>query len=87
MKFAVNPRGGMYLGRCFLTSDEAVGEVWAEYKNHPSMYCTVQDDDFVGQHRELSRAYDDFWLDEDNRSPEVAAKARPVRNELRSQFS
>ena len=80
VKFGVNPRGGMYLGRCFLESDGAVGEVWAEYKNHPSVFCTVQDDDFVGQFRELSFAHDDLWLDEENRSPEVAAAARSVRD-------
>src|SRR6187455_3290694 len=62
VKFGVNPRGGMYLGRCFLGSDEGVGEVWAEYKSHPSLFCTVQDDDFVGHFREQSYAYDDLWL-------------------------
>ena len=72
VKFGVNSRGGMYLGRCFLGTDKAVGEVWAEYKNHPSIFCTVQDDDFVEQFRELSFAYDDLWLDEDIKSPELA---------------
>ena len=59
VKFGVNPRGGMFLGRCFLATDEAVGEVWAEYKSHPALFCTVQDDDFVGRFRELSFACDD----------------------------
>lgn len=80
VKFGVNPRGGMYLGRCFLGSDAAVGQVWAEYKNHPSLFCTVQDDDFVGQFRERSFAYDDLWLDEENQSLEVVAAARAVRD-------
>jgi len=79
VKFGVNPRGGMYLGRCFLGSDEAVGQVWAEYKNHPSLFCTVQDDDFMGHFRDLSFAYDDLWLDEEHRSAEVAAAACAVR--------
>jgi hypothetical protein len=77
VKFGVHPRGGMYLGRCFLGTDEAVGEVWAEYKSHPSLFCTVQDDDFVGKFRELSFSYDHLWLDEENRSPEVVAASNP----------
>ena len=80
VKFGVKPRGGMYLGRCFLESDQAVGELWAEYKSHPSIYCTVQDDDFVGQFRELSFSFDDLWLDDDRRSPEILAAARSAEN-------
>jgi hypothetical protein len=75
VKFGTNARGGMYLGRCFLTSDAAVGQIWAQYKSHPSLFCTVQDDDFVETFRELSDAYDRLWLDDDNKSPEVAAVA------------
>lgn len=57
VKFGVNPRGGMYLGRCFMTTEQAVGDVWAQYKSPPSLFCTVQGDDFVGRFRELSFAY------------------------------
>ena len=81
--FSFSPRrlhqldGGMYLGRCFLTTDQAVGEVWAEYKSHPALFCTVQDDDFVDRFRELSYAYDDLWLDDETRSPGVVSSAPP----------
>jgi len=75
VKFGVKPRGGMYLGRCFLATDEAAGEVWAEYKSHPSLFCTVQDDDFVGRFRELSFAYDDLWVEDESESAEVRAAA------------
>jgi hypothetical protein len=75
VKFGVKPRAGMYLGRCFLATDHAVGEVWAEYKAHPSLFCTVQDDDFVGRFRDLSFAYDDLWVDDEIESPEVRAAA------------
>jgi hypothetical protein len=68
VKFGVNPRDGMYLGRCFLTSDQAVGEVWSRYKLHPSLFCTVQDDDFVEPFRELSHTYDGFWMDDDDKA-------------------
>ena len=54
----------MYLGRCFLTTDEAVGEVWARYKSHPALFCTVQDDDFVERFRELSHGHDKLWIDD-----------------------
>jgi hypothetical protein len=60
-------------------TDQAVGEVWAEYKSHPSVFCTVQDDDFVEQFRELSFAYDDLWLDDDRKSPEIPAAAQLAR--------
>lgn len=75
VKFGVNPRGGMYLGRCFLATDQAVGEVWAQYKSHPALFCTVQDDDFVEGFRVLSFAYDDLWLDDETQSAEVCAAA------------
>jgi hypothetical protein len=75
VKYGVNARGGMYLGRCFLTTDRAVGEVWAQYKSHPTLFCTVQDDDFTERFRDLSFAYDDLWLDEDSRAAEVVATA------------
>ena len=68
VKFGVNARGGMYLGRCFLSSDEAVGRVWAQYKNHPTLFCVVQDDDFIARFRELSHGYDQLWVDEDTRT-------------------
>jgi len=58
-----------------LTTDKAAGEVWAEYKSHPTLFCTVQDDDFVLRFRELYTAYDDLWVDDDTKSPEVLAAA------------
>lgn len=79
VKFSVTSRGGMYLGRCFLTTDEAAGEVWAEYKSHPSLFCTVQDDDFVLRFRDLDTAYDELWVDDDTKAPEVLAVASRLR--------
>jgi hypothetical protein len=66
VKFGARARGGMYLGRCFMLTDAAVGEVWAQYKDHPSIFCTVQDDDFTTHYRERSKAYDGAWLNEDD---------------------
>jgi trans-2,3-dihydro-3-hydroxyanthranilate isomerase len=74
VKFGVRARGGMYLGRCFLSSDAAVGELWALYKNHPTLFCTVQDDDFTLGFRERSER-DGVWLDEDRTAATPAAPA------------
>ena len=51
VKYSVEPRDGMYLGRCFLMDEHQVGLVWAEYKSHPRLFCTIQDDDFTAAFR------------------------------------
>lgn len=51
VKYSVYPRDGMYLGRCFLTDPHEVGVLWAEYKSHPRLLCSVQDDDFTAPFR------------------------------------
>jgi hypothetical protein len=51
VKYSVAPRDGMYLGRCFLTSDEAAGRLCREYKGHPKLMVTIQDDDFFNAYR------------------------------------
>ena len=68
VKFGVVARGGMYLGRCFLTNDAAVGDVWARYHDHPSLFCTVQDDTFTAPYRDAGR-YDGQWLNDDEEKP------------------
>lgn len=50
-KLSVEPRDGMHLGRCFLTSPIAVGETWSELKSHPKVFVSVQDDDFTRPYR------------------------------------
>jgi hypothetical protein len=54
VKFTTEPKDGMYLGRCFLVTDAAVGGLWRQYKVHPRLMCTVQDDDFTEKFREIS---------------------------------
>lgn len=65
VKYSVHPRDGMYLGRCFLSTEAAVGDVWARYKLHPSLFCTIQDDEFTTAFREASDYYEGLWLDDD----------------------
>jgi hypothetical protein len=62
VKFGITARGGMYLGRCFLSNPAAVGEVWARYKDHPSLFCTIQDDDFTDGFRERCDEFDGLWV-------------------------
>jgi hypothetical protein len=51
VKYSVQPRDGMYLGRCFLTDEQEIGQLWAEYKQHPRLFCSVQDDEFAARFR------------------------------------
>jgi hypothetical protein len=51
VKFSVHPRDGMYLGRCFLLDPHEIGALWAQYKGHPRLFCSVQDDEFTAPFR------------------------------------
>ena len=51
VKYSVHPRDGMYLGRCFLVDEHEVGVLWAKYKEHPRLFCSIQDDDFTAPFR------------------------------------
>jgi hypothetical protein len=51
VKYSTYQKDGMYLGRCFLTDEHEVGMLWAKYKEHPRLFCTVQDDDFTAPFR------------------------------------
>ncbi|GMW03189.1 MAG: hypothetical protein AMXMBFR84_43240 [Candidatus Hydrogenedentota bacterium] len=52
VKFSVAPKDSMYLGRCFMLDEEMIGPLWSQYKQHPKLHCTVQDDDFTEKFRE-----------------------------------
>jgi hypothetical protein len=51
VKMSTTARDGMFLGRCFFTTRERAGQVWAKYKSHPRLMVTIQDDDFVASYR------------------------------------
>jgi hypothetical protein len=51
VKYSTYQKDGMYLGRCFLMDEHEVGVVWAKYKDHPRLFCSVQDDDFTAPFR------------------------------------
>jgi hypothetical protein len=47
VKYSIGPRDGMYLGRAFFTDANLLGKLWAHYKAHPRLMCSVQDDDWT----------------------------------------
>ncbi|HKP61732.1 MAG TPA: hypothetical protein VJV78_33610 [Polyangiales bacterium] len=51
VKYSTLPREGMYLGRCFLTTDDAAGHLCQSYKAHPKLRVTLQDDAFFDAYR------------------------------------
>ena len=51
VKFSVEASDGMFLGRCFMLTPERIGTLWARFKPHPRLLCSVQDDDFVARYR------------------------------------
>jgi hypothetical protein len=51
VKYSLYQKDGMYLGRCFLVGDHQVGLLWAKFKEHPRLFCSVQDDDFTSPFR------------------------------------
>lgn len=46
-KISMSPKDGMYLGRCFFTSQSKACEFWAQYKTHPRLLVNIQDDDLT----------------------------------------
>jgi hypothetical protein len=51
VKYSVNPRDGMHLGRCFMVTDAAAAGLCDEFKLHPKLMTTIQDDDFFAAYR------------------------------------
>ena len=65
VKYSVEEKDGMYLGRCFLVDEHQLGEVWAAYKRHPRMMCSIQDDDFTRAFRLLPEEIRDAETEKD----------------------
>ena len=51
VKYSIEPRDNMYLGRAFMTNDEVVGRLWADLHDDPKVFCSIQDDDFTERFR------------------------------------
>jgi putative acetyltransferase len=55
VKYGTDQRGGMYLGRVFLATDQAAGALCEALKGHPRLMVTLQDDDFFNGFRSPGR--------------------------------
>ena len=51
VKYGTRARDGMYLGRCFLATDEAAAELCEALKGHPRLMVSLQDDAFFNPYR------------------------------------
>jgi hypothetical protein len=47
VKYSAEAKDGMHLGRIFVTDERLVGDLWLEYKDHPKLMCSIQDDDYT----------------------------------------
>jgi len=56
VKYSIQPRDGMYLGRCFVLEDCQAGAWWREFKSHPRLMCNLQDDRFTQDFRPAQSA-------------------------------
>jgi hypothetical protein len=59
VKMSIDPKDGMYLGRCFFTTKDDAAKLWAKYKHHPRFMVTLQDDDFALKFREHVTSWKD----------------------------
>jgi len=75
VKYGTIARDGMYLGRCFLATDEAVSVLCNALKLHPRLMVSLQDDDWFANFRAPRVPNDSFgvWDDRPEHGPQVAA--------------
>lgn len=52
VKYSPEPKDGMYLGRVYLDTADAVGKLWADVKNDAKLIASVQDDHFIYDYRD-----------------------------------
>lgn len=51
VKYSAVAKDGMYLGRVFLATEQAIGALWNEVKGDDKLLASVQDDHFIQAHR------------------------------------
>jgi putative acetyltransferase len=75
VKYGTVSRDGMYLGRCFLASDEAASQLCNELKGHPKLLVSLQDDAWFAKFRDPRVPSDSFgvWDDLPEHEAQVAA--------------
>jgi putative acetyltransferase len=60
VKYGLVERDGMFLGRCFLETNEAVAELCQELKGHARLMVSIQDDAYFGHFRRALATGDPF---------------------------
>jgi putative acetyltransferase len=75
VKYGTVARDGMYLGRCFLATDEAASQLCNELKGHPRLLVSLQDDAWFAKFRDGPVPSSSFgvWDDLPEHEPQVAA--------------
>jgi putative acetyltransferase len=75
VKYGTVARDGMYLGRCFLATDEAASELCQELKGHPRLMVSLQDDDWFARFRHKRAPGEPFQVRDElpAHAPQVAA--------------
>jgi putative acetyltransferase len=75
VKYGTVARDGMYLGRCFLATDEAASELCNELKGHPRLLVSLQDDAWFARFRKARVPSNSFgvWDDLPEHEPQVTA--------------
>jgi predicted N-acetyltransferase YhbS len=75
VKYGTVARDGMYLGRCFLATDEAASELCNELKGHPRLLVSLQDDAWFAKFRDAVVPSDSFgvWDNLPEHEPQIAA--------------
>ena len=57
VKYSTVSRAGSYLGICYFTNEQAVGDMWARYESHPKCWVTIHDDAFCESYKSKIRTY------------------------------
>lgn len=80
VKYGTVARDGMYLGRCFLTTDVAAGELCEILKGHPRLMVSLQDDGWFNDFRvDASELDSGIWDDWPEHEADVADCSSDVR--------
>ena len=57
VKVSKDGRGGIYIGHCYFTNENSLGDAWAKYELHPYVRVSIQDDDFYALFKSNIRTY------------------------------
>jgi hypothetical protein len=50
-------RLGIHCGHCLFTNESSLGDAWARYESHPSIWAVIHDDEFSSTYKDKIRSY------------------------------